>query len=103
MRAWGRQALPYLLGVTGVGLVTGLIAVLRPVAALPNLSAAYLLLVLFLSARWGWRPAVGTALLAFLAYDWFLVQRLCEVLDPPQGRFRIGPGNLAPHRDGPWR
>ncbi len=57
-----------------MGLVTGLIAVLSPVAVLPNLSAAYLLLVLFLSALWGWRPAVGTALLAFLAYDWFLVQ-----------------------------
>lgn len=74
MRAWGRHALPYFIGVAGVGLVTGLIAALRPVAALPNLSAVYLLLVLFLSARWGWRPAVGTALLAFLAYDWFLVQ-----------------------------
>jgi two-component system, OmpR family, sensor histidine kinase KdpD len=74
MRAWWPRALPYLVGLAGVGLVTALIAVVRPLAVLPNPSAAYLLLVLFLSARWGWRPAVASALLAFLAYDWFLVQ-----------------------------
>lgn len=74
MRAWWPRALPYLVGLAGVGVVTAVIAVVRTVGALPNLSAAYVLLVLFLSARWGWRPALATAVLAFLAYDWFLVQ-----------------------------
>jgi two-component system, OmpR family, sensor histidine kinase KdpD len=74
MRAWWPRAFPYLVGLAGVGVVTAAIAVVRPLAVLPNLSAAYLLLVLVLSARWGWRPALATALLAFLAYDWFLVQ-----------------------------
>jgi len=73
MRAWWPRALPYLVGLCGVGVVTALIAVVRPFAVLPNLSAAYLLVVLFLSARWGWRPALASALLAFLAYDWFFV------------------------------
>ncbi|HYW25390.1 MAG TPA: ATP-binding protein [Terriglobales bacterium] len=73
MRAWWPRAIPYLVGLAGVGLVTTVIAAVRPLAVLPNLSAAYLLLVLVLSARWGWRPAVASALLAFLAYDWFLV------------------------------
>jgi two-component system sensor histidine kinase KdpD len=74
MRALWPRALPYLVGLVGVAVVTALIAAVRPLAVLPNPSAAYLLLVLFLSARWGWRPAVASALLAFLAYDWFLVQ-----------------------------
>jgi two-component system, OmpR family, sensor histidine kinase KdpD len=74
MRALWPRVLPYLIGLAGVGLATAVIAAVRPLAVLPNLSAAYLLLVLFLSAAWGWRPAVATALLAFLAYDWFLVQ-----------------------------
>jgi two-component system, OmpR family, sensor histidine kinase KdpD len=74
MRVWYGRVAPYLLGLFGVAVVTALIAAVRPVAVLPNLSAAYLLLVLWLGARWGWPPAVGTALLAFLAYDWFLVQ-----------------------------
>jgi two-component system sensor histidine kinase KdpD len=74
MRAWVPRALPYLAGAAGVALVTVLIGVLSHAVVLPNLSAAYVLLVLFLSARWGWRPALVTAVLAFAAYDWFLVQ-----------------------------
>jgi two-component system sensor histidine kinase KdpD len=73
MRAWGSRALPYLAGAAGVVLVTAVIAAVRPLAMLPNLSAVYVLLVLGLSARWGWRPAVAAALLAFVAYDWFFV------------------------------
>jgi two-component system, OmpR family, sensor histidine kinase KdpD len=85
MRAWWPRALPYLVGLVGVTLVTAVIAVVRPLAALPSLTAAYLLLVLVLSAVWGWRPASATAVLAFLAYDWFFVQ--------PYGTLRIS----APH------
>jgi two-component system, OmpR family, sensor histidine kinase KdpD len=74
MRAWWWRALPYVTGAAGVALVTVLIGAVRPMLVLSNLSAAYLLLVLWLSARWGWRPALTTALLAFAAYDWFLVE-----------------------------
>ena len=74
MRARSSPVLPYLVGAAGVALVTVLIGALRPVLVLSNLSAAYLLLVLWLSARWGWRPAVATALLSFASYDWFLVE-----------------------------
>lgn len=70
---WPR-VLPYLAGTAGVALVTILIAALRPWVVPPNLGAAYVLLVRVLSARWGWRPAVVAAALAFTADDWFLVQ-----------------------------
>jgi two-component system sensor histidine kinase KdpD len=76
MPTWWLRARPYLAGLVGIGLVTALIAAVRPFAVLPNLSSAYVLVVLFLSARWGWRPAVASALLAFLAYDFFFVQPL---------------------------
>jgi two-component system sensor histidine kinase KdpD len=76
MSAWWLRVRPYLAGLVGIGLVTALIATVRPFAVLPNLSAAYVLVVLFLSARWGWRPAVATALLAFVAYDFFFVAPL---------------------------
>src|SRR5215470_418767 len=62
-----RAALPY------VAAITALIGLVRPWLDLPNLAAAYLLLVLWLGGRYGWPPAISVALLAFLAYDWFLV------------------------------
>jgi two-component system sensor histidine kinase KdpD len=66
-------AAPYLAAVGGVAAITALIAVVRPWLDLPNLTAAYLLLVLWLGARYRWPPAVSAALLAFVAYDWFFV------------------------------
>jgi two-component system sensor histidine kinase KdpD len=68
-----RLLAPYLLAVVGTAAVTGLIAALRPWIELPNLAVAYLLLVMGLGARYGWPPAVFGALLAFFAYNWFLV------------------------------
>jgi hypothetical protein len=73
MRWTWRSAQPYAAALGGVAAITVLIAALRPWLDLPNLTVAYLLLVLWLGARYGWPPAVSAALLAFLAYDWFFV------------------------------
>jgi two-component system, OmpR family, sensor histidine kinase KdpD len=76
-----RRALPYLAGMAGAAGVTAVIWAVRPLLDIPNLAVAYLLVVLWLGARWGWPPAVFAAVLAFLAYDWFLV--------PPYGTLYI--------------
>src|SRR5215470_10054490 len=68
-----RAALPYVAALIGVAAITAVIGLVRPWLDLPNLAAAYLLLVLWLGGRYGWPPAISAALLAFLAYDWFLV------------------------------
>ena len=75
------RAVPYSAAVLGVAAITAAIGLVRPWVELPNLTVAYLLLVLFLGARYGWPSAVSAALLAFLAYDWFLV--------PPYGTLWI--------------
>ena len=75
------RAVPYSAAVLGVAAITAAIGLVRPWVELPNLTVAYLLLVLFLGARYGWPSAVSAAFLAFLAYDWFLV--------PPYGTLWI--------------
>src|SRR3982074_415055 len=67
-------ALPYLAALAGVALITDVIWAVRPRPDIPNLAVAYLLLVLWVGARWGWPPAVAAAVLAFAAYDWFFVE-----------------------------
>src|SRR6266446_4870428 len=67
------HALPYIAALLGVAAITALIALVRPWLDLPNLTVAYLLLVLWLGARFGWPSAVAAALLAFVSYDWFFV------------------------------
>lgn len=81
MRTWWSRGRPYVSAVLGVAAITAAIGVLRPWVDLPNLAVAYLLLVLWLSARFGWLPAVSAAVLAFVSYDWFLV--------PPYGTLYI--------------
>lgn len=81
MRAWWSRTRSYVTAVLGVAAITAAIGVLRPWVDLPNLVVAYLLLVLWLSARFGWLPAVSAAVLAFVSYDWFLV--------PPYGTLYI--------------
>jgi two-component system sensor histidine kinase KdpD len=73
---------PFGAGVVGVAAVTAAIGVIRPWFDIPALTAAYLLLVLWLGARYGWPPAVWTAVLAFGVYEWFFV--------PPYGTIYIG-------------
>jgi two-component system sensor histidine kinase KdpD len=72
-RRWA-PALPYLAALAGVALITTVIWAVRPWLDIPNLAVAYLLLVLWVGARWGWPPAVAAAVLAFGAYDWFFVE-----------------------------
>jgi two-component system sensor histidine kinase KdpD len=64
-----------------IGLVTS-------VASVQGLSAVYLLLVLWLGARWGRGPAIAGSVAAFLLYDYFFV--------PPVGTFAVsGPAQLV--------
>ncbi len=82
-----RKALPYVVALGGVVVVTALIAVVRAYARVDGLSALYLLLVLGLGARWGRWPAVTASVAAFLMYDFFFV--------PPVGTFSVaGPSEL---------
>ncbi len=73
MRRIGSAAVPYAAALIGVAAVTALIGLVRPWLDLPNLTVAYVLLVLWLGGRYGWLPAVSAALLGFLTYEWFFV------------------------------
>src|SRR5262252_4848627 len=75
------SALPYAAAALGVAAITAAIGLVRPWAELPNLTVAYLLLVLLLGARYGWPSAVSAALLAFLAYDTLWISAPRELLN----------------------
>jgi two-component system, OmpR family, sensor histidine kinase KdpD len=63
------------LGVlAGVVVVTALIAALRGALAVPNLSPIYLLAVILFAVIWGWWAALASAVLAFLAHNFFFVE-----------------------------
>jgi len=64
---------PYALAIGGVIGITAAIGLLRSLGPVPALSAVYLLLVLWLGARWGRGPAVAGSIAAFLLYDFFFV------------------------------
>ena len=67
--------------------ITFAIALVTSGTNVPGLSALYLLLVLWVAARWGRGPAVAGSVAAFLLYDFFLV--------PPVGTFAVrGPSEL---------
>ncbi len=82
-----RRLAPYAVAVGGAIVVTGAIGVVTAAASVSGLSALYLLLVLWLGARWGRGPAVAGSVAAFLLYDFFFV--------PPVGTFTVrGPAEL---------
>ncbi len=82
-----RRSAPYGLAVGGAVLVTAAIAAVQSRTSVAGLSALYLLLVLWLGARWGRWPAVTASVCAFLLYDYFFV--------PPVGTFTVrGPSEL---------
>ncbi|HKV86590.1 MAG TPA: ATP-binding protein [Candidatus Dormibacteraeota bacterium] len=82
-----RRGAPYAVAIAGVGIITAGIGVVSSRASIAGLSAFYLLLVLWLGARWGRGPAVAGSVLAFLLYDFFFV--------PPVGTFTVrGPAEL---------
>jgi two-component system, OmpR family, sensor histidine kinase KdpD len=64
---------PYAVAIGGVIGITAAIGLLRSLGPVPALSTVYLLLVLWLGARWGRGPAVAGSIAAFLAYDFFFV------------------------------
>ena len=85
-----RRAAPYGVALGGAVAVTaaiGVIGLAGGLGAVPGLSAVYLILVLWLGARWGRGPAVAGSVAAFLLYDFFFV--------PPVGTFAVrGPAEL---------
>lgn len=82
-----RRLAPYLVAIGGAVAVTVVIGLLTAIATVSGLSAFYLLLVLWLGARWGRGPAVAGSVAAFLLYDFFFV--------PPVGTFSVrGPAEL---------
>lgn len=82
-----RRLAPYAVGIAGAVAVTAAIGLVSSRFQVPGLSAFYLLLVLWLGARWGRGPAVAGSVAAFLMYDFFFV--------PPVGTFTVrGPSEL---------
>jgi two-component system sensor histidine kinase KdpD len=82
-----RRFAPYALAIGGVIAITAAIQLISLLAPVQGLSAMYLLLVLWLGARWGRWPAVAASIAASLLYDFFFV--------PPVGAFTVrGPGEL---------
>ena len=82
-----RRLVPYSIALAGVVAITFAIALVTSGTNVPGLSALYLLLVLWVAARWGRGPAVAGSVAAFLLYDFFLV--------PPVGTFAVrGPSEL---------
>jgi two-component system sensor histidine kinase KdpD len=76
-----RRLAPYLIAIGGVIGITAVIAVITTLARVSGLWAIYLLLILWLGARWGRWPAVTGSIAAFLLYDFFFV--------PPVGAFTV--------------
>jgi two-component system sensor histidine kinase KdpD len=82
-----RPFAPYAVAIGGVIAITVVIELISLLAPVRGLSAIYLLLVLWLGARWGRWPAVAGSIAASLLYDFFFV--------PPVGTFTVrGPGEL---------
>jgi len=82
-----RRLAPYAVAIGGVIVITAAIWLIRSLGSVVGLSALYLLVVLWLGARWGRGPAVAGSFAAFLLYDFFFV--------PPVGTFTVrGPGEL---------
>lgn len=83
---WRRLA-PFSIAIGGAVAITVAIGLIASRATVPGLSAFYLLLVLWLGARWGRGPAIAGSVAAFLLYDFFFV--------PPVGTFTVrGPSEL---------
>ncbi|MCC7370956.1 MAG: DUF4118 domain-containing protein [Chloroflexi bacterium] len=60
--------------VGGIALVAGLIAIAEVVVSAPPLSILFLLPVMFTAVTWGWWYALGSSVLAFVAYDYLFVE-----------------------------
>ncbi len=72
---------PYAVAIGGVIAITAVIWLISSKTSVPGLSAIYLLLILWLGARWGRGPALVGSVGAFLSYDFFFV--------PPVNTFTV--------------
>lgn len=82
-----RRITPYAVALAGAVAVTAAIAGVHVVASVSGLSVLYVLVVLWLAARWGRGPALASSIASFLLYDFFFV--------PPVGTFAVrGPAEL---------
>lgn len=82
-----RRLAPYSIAIAGAVAITAAIALITSRGSVEGLSAVYLLLVLWLGARWGRGPAVAGSVASFLLYDFFFV--------PPVGTFAVrGPAEV---------
>ena len=82
-----RRLAPYGYALACVALITALIGLVRSQYAVPDLSMVYLVLVLWLGARYGILPAALAGVAALLAYDFFFV--------PPPGTLAVRAGSPA--------
>lgn len=84
--SWRRVG-PYAVALGAALAVTAAIAGVHVVASVSGLSVLYVLVVLWLAARWGRGPALAGSIASFLLYDFFFV--------PPVGTFAVrGPAEL---------
>src|SRR2546427_4661689 len=70
---WRRYLIDSTLAIVGALLITGIIYTLHLYPTIPNISLAYLLIVLALASTRGLYAAVLSALVAFSSFDYFLV------------------------------
>ena len=75
-RSWRRYLDDSLLAIAGVALITGILYWLHLYPRIPNISLAYLLVVLALASVRGFYAAILSSVAAFLAFDFFLVPPL---------------------------
>jgi two-component system sensor histidine kinase KdpD len=73
---WQHYLLDSVLAVAGALLITGIIDVLQLYPKIPNISLAYLLIVLALASTRGLYAAILSSIVAFLSFDYFLVPPL---------------------------
>lgn len=82
-----RRLAPYAIAIAGAVATTAAIALVTSRGSVQGLSTVYLLVVLWLGARWGRGPAVAGSLASSLLYDYFFV--------PPIGTFAVrGPAEV---------
>ena len=79
---WRRYLIDSILAIVGTLFITAVIYTLHLYPTIPNISLAYLLIVLALASTRGLYAAVLSALVAFSSFDYFLV--------PPLYTFTIG-------------
>ena len=69
-----RAAAGYLVSLALVAVFTGVVAIIRELADVGNVSMVYLLAVIASAVAFGSRPAILAAVASFLAYDFFFIE-----------------------------